>query len=291
MRQAGYTLAAEVISFVNTGVTGHQGVPVDSHYYIRETIFVVWVGPGVALAVFIHQGVRPVELVAVSCTFSEHDVAGDAPGSLNYGHHWLTDSYILPVPGIGATDVLSLVVSINFSHLLFAIGMYWDIKVLALLSCLGALCPYMEMTADTDDFSALVPENSFYCGTNSITRKLALFLFDFSQAALIGEPVAYNQVPWFWSDQYNVKMQIAGMSDVHEQFVMRGDPRTRSFAAFYLQQGKIVAVDAINSPREFMLGKKLVAAGAKIPIKDLADTSKDFKEMATAALEATSAQA
>lgn len=110
-------------------------------------------------------------------------------------------------------------------------------------------------------------------------------------ANIIGEPVAYNQVPWFWSDQYNVKMQIAGMSDVHEQFVMRGDPRTRSFAAFYLQQGKIVAVDAINSPREFMLGKKLVAAGAKIPIKDLADTSKDFKEMATAAIEATSAQA
>jgi len=103
---------------------------------------------------------------------------------------------------------------------------------------------------------------------------------------IMGEPVAYNQVPWFWSDQYNVKMQIAGMSDVHEQFVVRGDPSTRSFAAFYLQQGKIVAVDAINSPREFMIGKKLVAAGAKIPLDDLTDTSKDFKEMATAALEA-----
>ncbi len=103
---------------------------------------------------------------------------------------------------------------------------------------------------------------------------------------IIGEPAPYNQVPWFWSDQYNVKMQIAGMSDVYEQFVVRGDPATRSFAAFYLQQGKIVAVDAINSPREFMLGKKLVAAGATIPVTDLIDTSKDFKEMATAALEA-----
>jgi len=103
---------------------------------------------------------------------------------------------------------------------------------------------------------------------------------------IVGEPVAYNQVPWFWSDQYNVKMQIAGMSDVHEQFVLRGDPSTRSFAAFYLQQGKIVAVDAINSPREFMLGKKLVAAGARISLDDLTDTSKDFKEMATKALEA-----
>jgi len=105
-------------------------------------------------------------------------------------------------------------------------------------------------------------------------------------ANIVGQPSAYNQVPWFWSDQYDVKMQIAGMSDTHEQFVVRGDPATRSFAAFYLQQGKIVAVDAINSPREFMIGKKLVAAGAKIPIRDLADTNKDFKTMATAALEA-----
>lgn len=105
-------------------------------------------------------------------------------------------------------------------------------------------------------------------------------------ANIVGEPAPYNQIPWFWSDQYDVKIQIAGMSDVHEQFVLRGDPTTRSFAAFYLQQGRIVAVDAINSPREFMIGKKLVAAGAKIPVADLADTAKDFKEMATAALEA-----
>ena len=105
-------------------------------------------------------------------------------------------------------------------------------------------------------------------------------------ANIVGEPVAYNQIPWFWSDQYDVKMQIAGMSDVHEQFVLRGDPATRSFSAFYLQQGKIVAVDAVNSPKEFMIGKKLVASGAEIPVADLADTSKDFKEMATAALEA-----
>ncbi len=103
---------------------------------------------------------------------------------------------------------------------------------------------------------------------------------------IIGQPVAYNQIPWFWSDQFDVKMQIAGMSDVHEQFVLRGDPATRSFAAFYLQEGRIVAVDAVNSPREFMLGKKLVAAGAKIALDDLADTGKDFKALATAALAA-----
>ena len=108
-------------------------------------------------------------------------------------------------------------------------------------------------------------------------------------ANICGEAVAYAQPPWFWSDQYNVKLQIVGLSDPHEQFVMRGDPSTRSFAAFYLHEGKLVAVDAVNSPREFMLGKKLIAAGAAFDIEQLADDSLDFKELANAALQAAHA--
>ena len=108
-------------------------------------------------------------------------------------------------------------------------------------------------------------------------------------ATITGNPKPYAQIPWFWSDQYDVKLQIVGISDTHEQLVLRGDPASRSFAAFYLQQGRIVAVDAINRPREFMLGKKLVAAGAEIPPAQLADESLDFKELANAALEAAQA--
>jgi len=108
-------------------------------------------------------------------------------------------------------------------------------------------------------------------------------------AAICGDPVAYAQVPWFWSDQYDVKLQIAGLTEGYDQFVMRGDPATRSFAAFYLQSGKLLAVDAINSPREFMLGKKLIAAGAKFKPEQLNDMQEDFKSLATAALEAASA--
>jgi 3-phenylpropionate/trans-cinnamate dioxygenase ferredoxin reductase subunit len=105
-------------------------------------------------------------------------------------------------------------------------------------------------------------------------------------ANICGEPVAYAQAPWFWSDQYNVKLQIVGLSDAYEQFVIRGNPSTRSFAAFYLREGKLIAVDAVNSPREFMLGKKLIAAGAAFDIEQLADESLDFKELANAALQA-----
>jgi 3-phenylpropionate/trans-cinnamate dioxygenase ferredoxin reductase subunit len=105
-------------------------------------------------------------------------------------------------------------------------------------------------------------------------------------AAICGDPVAYAQVPWFWSDQYDVKLQIAGLTEGYDQFVMRGDPAARSFAAFYLQAGKLLAVDAINSPREFMLGKKLIAAGAKFRLEELNDMQEDFKALATKALEA-----
>jgi 3-phenylpropionate/trans-cinnamate dioxygenase ferredoxin reductase subunit len=102
--------------------------------------------------------------------------------------------------------------------------------------------------------------------------------------AMCGEPVAYAEAPWFWSDQYDIKLQITGLNQGYDQVVVRGDRDTDSFAAFYLQDRRLLAVDAINSPREFMLGKKLVAARAKLSPEELADPKKDFKELATAAL-------
>ena len=104
--------------------------------------------------------------------------------------------------------------------------------------------------------------------------------------AICGDPKPYAQVPWFWSDQYDVKLQIAGITEGYDGFVIRGTPAERSFAAFYLQNGKLLAVDAVNSPREFMLGKKLVAAGAHFDTAELGNEKNDFKELATAALEA-----
>lgn len=103
-------------------------------------------------------------------------------------------------------------------------------------------------------------------------------------AAMCGEPVAYTQIPWFWSDQYDIKLQIAGLNQGYDQVVVRGNRDTNSFAAFYLQDRRLLAVNAINSPREFMLGKKLISAFARLSPEDLADTEKDFKELATAAL-------
>lgn len=100
-------------------------------------------------------------------------------------------------------------------------------------------------------------------------------------AAMMGKEKPYNQVPWFWSDQYDLKLQIAGLSAGYTQAVTRGNPESdRSFAVFYLKDGVLVAVDAVNSPPEFMMSKTLIAKHAKLDPARLADESINMKEVA-----------
>jgi len=82
---------------------------------------------------------------------------------------------------------------------------------------------------------------------------------------ICGKREAYNSLPWFWSDQYDIKLQIAGLSQGYDDVEVRGDTSTRSFAVYYLKDGVVIAVDAVNSPREFMQGKKLVLGRAGLP--------------------------
>ena len=98
-------------------------------------------------------------------------------------------------------------------------------------------------------------------------------------ASLMGDDQPYDTVPWFWSDQYDVKLQIAGLSRNHDRVVLRGDPSTNSFAAFYLRDGNLLAVDAVNSPKEFMLGKRLIMQRAAPAPERLADPATDLGEL------------
>lgn len=98
-------------------------------------------------------------------------------------------------------------------------------------------------------------------------------------AGICGEAAPYNQVPWFWSDQYDLKLQIAGLAEGYDEMVMRGDPAARSFACFYLAGGRLLAVDAVNSPREFMLAKPLIAAAATPSPQALADPDVSLKDL------------
>lgn len=96
---------------------------------------------------------------------------------------------------------------------------------------------------------------------------------------ICGEDASYAQVPWFWSDQYDLKLQIAGLSQGYDQVVVRGDPDSRSFACLYLQDGRLIAVDAVNSPKEFLQAKPLIAAHAVIDPGLLANTDLELKEL------------
>lgn len=93
-------------------------------------------------------------------------------------------------------------------------------------------------------------------------------------ASICGKLEAYRALPWFWSDQYDIKLQIAGLSQGYDQVIIRGDIDTgRSFAAFYLREGRLLAVDAVNRPQEFMLGKRIINNTLELDISGLADES------------------
>ena len=99
-------------------------------------------------------------------------------------------------------------------------------------------------------------------------------------ANICGADITYSQVPWFWSDQYDLKLQIAGLSDGYDDVVIRGNPVERSFSCLYLREGRLIAVDAINAPRDFMQSKQLIADQAEIDPQKLADPEVSLKEMA-----------
>ena len=98
--------------------------------------------------------------------------------------------------------------------------------------------------------------------------------------AACGKEVGYNSVPWFWSDQYDLMLQIAGLSQGYDEMITRGNPEnSRSFAAFYLKSGRVIAVDAINKPQEFMFTKKLITQEREIDKVKLADANVPVKEL------------
>jgi len=99
-------------------------------------------------------------------------------------------------------------------------------------------------------------------------------------AAILGRDRPKEDCPWFWSDQYDLKLQTAGLMTDHDEVVLRGNPEDRKFAAFYLKNGKIIAADAVNSAPEFMIAKKLIIAGASIASEVLGNTSTSMKEIA-----------
>jgi 3-phenylpropionate/trans-cinnamate dioxygenase ferredoxin reductase subunit len=98
--------------------------------------------------------------------------------------------------------------------------------------------------------------------------------------AICGEPADYCATPWFWSSQYDLKLQTVGLSAGHDEAVVRGDPAARAFSVAYLREGRVVALDCVNNPRDYSHGRRLVELGAQVTAQELADTSRPLKEWA-----------
>ena len=95
---------------------------------------------------------------------------------------------------------------------------------------------------------------------------------------ICGKETRYSQVPWFWSDQFDLKLQIAGLSQGYDEIVIRGNPADRSFACLYLKNGQLIATDAVNAPREFIQSRDLIARHAKIDPAKLGDAALALKD-------------
>lgn len=94
--------------------------------------------------------------------------------------------------------------------------------------------------------------------------------------SILGREQPFVDIPWFWSDQYDLKLQIAGLSLDYDQVVVRGDMASSRFAVYYLADGRPIAIDAVNSPRDFMNGKKLLAAKPLVTPAQIADETFDL---------------
>jgi 3-phenylpropionate/trans-cinnamate dioxygenase ferredoxin reductase subunit len=99
-------------------------------------------------------------------------------------------------------------------------------------------------------------------------------------SSMVGKDKIYREVPWFWSDQYDLKLQIAGLARPTDRLVLRGEPKSRKFAIFHLRDAAVAAVEAVNAAPEYMVGKKLIGDGRKIAPQTLADISIPMKQMA-----------
>ncbi|CAB5301067.1 FAD-dependent pyridine nucleotide-disulfide oxidoreductase [Burkholderia multivorans] len=103
-------------------------------------------------------------------------------------------------------------------------------------------------------------------------------------AALCGKDKPYAALPWFWSDQYDIKLQIAGLNQGYDSVVVRGERETgRSFAAFYLKAGRLVAADCVNRPQDFMASKRLIADGGSVQASQLVDEGIALKTLVAGA--------
>jgi 3-phenylpropionate/trans-cinnamate dioxygenase ferredoxin reductase subunit len=97
--------------------------------------------------------------------------------------------------------------------------------------------------------------------------------------AICGDPQPYDALPWFWSNQYDLRLQTVGLSLGHDATVLRGEPKQRSFSVVYLKEGRVIALDCVNRTKDYAQGRRLVEDRAAIAPELLLDSATELKAM------------
>jgi 3-phenylpropionate/trans-cinnamate dioxygenase ferredoxin reductase subunit len=126
----------------------------------------------------------------------------------------------------------------------------------------GVLVDGAAQTSDPDIY-AVGDCTRFYSGRYSRSVRMESVQNAIDQAkiaaqALLGQDVDYDPLPWFWSDQYEIKLQIAGLSEGYDKTIVVGDPAAKKFYVAYLKENALIAVDSINSPRSHMMARRVI---------------------------------
>jgi 3-phenylpropionate/trans-cinnamate dioxygenase ferredoxin reductase subunit len=96
-------------------------------------------------------------------------------------------------------------------------------------------------------------------------------------ARIAGKPAPYDKVPWFWSDQGELKLQIAGITAGHDAAVVRGDPESGSFSVFCFRDGRLIGVESVNRPADHIVARRLLAGDPRLMPEQAADESFDLR--------------
>lgn len=96
-------------------------------------------------------------------------------------------------------------------------------------------------------------------------------------ATIAGKPHTYDAVPWFWTDQFDAKLQMVGLAQGCDMAITRGDPESRKFSVCHFKEGRLMAIDSVNRPADHMAGRKLLASGTRLTPEQAADLRVDLK--------------
>jgi 3-phenylpropionate/trans-cinnamate dioxygenase ferredoxin reductase subunit len=134
-----------------------------------------------------------------------------------------------------------------------------DARVFAIGDCAEFPCVYTDSLVRLESVQ------------NCVDQAIAL------AKTITGKPAPYTAVPWFWTDQFDIRLQMAGLAPTWDQLVTRGDPGARKFSVFYFRGGALKAVDSINRPADHLAARRLIAGRRPITPAQAADEAFDLK--------------